>query len=68
MNDLFNQSIHNAVKEGGDCWTVYQKQFKSRIDKDITFDYWEFLRCKVVQKYDKGTVAQRYADWGGVKL
>ena len=61
---FFNRSTHAAVKAGEDNWIIYQKQFKSgRIDKDITFDYWEFMRCKVVQKYHKGTVAQRYAHW-----
>jgi len=65
MKDLFNQSIHDAVKAGEDNWIIYQKKFKSgRVDKDITFDHWEFLRCKTVQRYDKGTVANRYAHWG----
>jgi hypothetical protein len=62
---FFNRSIHDAVKAGEDNWIIYQKKFKSgRVDKDITFDHWEFLRSKTVQRYDKGTVADRYAHWG----
>jgi hypothetical protein len=66
MKDFFNQSIHDAVKHGGDYWRNYQKLHKNdRVSCDRTFDNHEIINAwlKAGVRYAGLPVAKRYANW-----
>ena len=66
VENLFNQTQHDAVEYGGDMWRIYQKQHThERVAMDRTFDNHEFHRtCNEMKAKAGYSVARRYANWG----